>query len=134
MPEITEWDIQRAFTIWFKGEKWTRGPLAGTWKVEPAAHPNVVAWHTPNGGHRSEIEAIRFKQIGVEAGIPDYFFLYVGSLYALEFKKPGGSLSEAQSILHPRLRNAGIRELSTVDNIVNAKNFVRRHGLVIAGR
>lgn len=132
--KASEWDIQRAFTIYFKGEKWAKGPKAGTWKVEPASLPGVVSWHTPNGGKRDRVEAIRFKMIGVEAGIPDYLFLW-GGLLGLEFKEPdGGRLSQAQIDLHPLLRAAGIVALETVDNLADAKAFVRKHGLVIPGR
>jgi hypothetical protein len=133
MPQPSEWDVQRSFTIYFKGEKWAKGPNAGTWKVEPNALPGVISWHTPNGGKRDRVEAIRFKMIGVEAGIPDYFFLW-GALRWLEFKEPGGGvLSKAQLAMQPQLTAAGaIGE--TVDNLADAKAFVRRHGLVIPGR
>lgn len=134
MPQPSEWDIQRAFTIWFKGEKWAQGPKKGQWKVEPAALPGVMSWHTPNGGKRDRVEAIRFKMIGVEAGIPDYLFLW-GGLYGLEFKEPNdGVLSKAQIALHPLLLAAGLVALETVDNLAAAKDFVRKHGLVITGR
>lgn len=134
MPQPSEHDIQRAFTIWYQGERWARGPNKGQWKVEPASLPGVISWHTPNGGRRDAAEAIRFKQIGVLAGIPDYLFLW-GGLYGLEFKEPGeGRLSAAQIGLHPQLRAAGMVALETVDNLADAKAFVRRHGLVIPGR
>jgi hypothetical protein len=130
----SEWDIQRAFTIFFKGERWAKGPKKGQWKVEPNALPGVISWHTPNGGKRDRVEAIRFKMIGVEAGIPDYLFLWCG-LYGLEFKEPnGGKLSTAQLALHPCLKAAGMVALETVDNLAAAKDFVRRHGLLIPGR
>ncbi len=134
MSAVSEFAIQRAFTIFYKGERWAKGPNKGQWKVEPAALPGVISWHTPNGGHRSGVEAKRFKEMGVEAGIPDYLFLW-GGLYGLEFKKPGeGKLSAAQIALHPRLTAAGMVALETVDNLSAAKDFVRRHGLVIPGR
>lgn len=134
MPKPSEFDIQRAFTIWYQGERWAQGPRKGQWKVEPAALPGVVSWHTPNGGKRDRVEAIRFKMIGVRAGIPDYLFLW-GGLYGLEFKEPDeGSLSRAQLELHPQLRAAGMVALETVDNLADAKAFVRRHGLVAQDR
>jgi hypothetical protein len=132
--EPDEWRIQRAFTIFFKGEKWAKGPLKGQWKVVPAELPGVVSWHTPNGGKREAFEAMRFKQIGVEAGIPDYVFLW-GGLYALEFKEPGGgTVLDSQLRMHPRLLAAGLVALEIVDNVEDAKSFVRKHGLVISGR
>ncbi len=133
MPKPDEFAVQRAFSIFYKGERWAKGPNAGDWKVEPSALPGVVSWHTPNGGHRSGIEAKRFKEMGVEAGIPDFLFLW-GGLFAIEFKKPGGVLSSAQIALHPRLKAAGIVAVEVVDNLADAKAFVRKHGLLIPGR
>jgi hypothetical protein len=130
VPVVQEFDIQRAFTIFYKGEQWAAGPLKGTWKVRPAARPGVVAWHTPNGGSRSKLEGMRFKQIGVEAGLHDYFFLW-GGLYGLEFKTPGGSLSSSQIQMHPRLMAAGMIASAVVDNLADAKAFVIRHGLTV---
>ena len=51
-------------------------------------HPSVfdIAYHTPNGGHRSKSEGGRLKGQGVKAGVPDvcialakggYFGLYI---------------------------------------------------------
>jgi hypothetical protein len=120
--KASEWDIQRAFTIFYKGERWAKGPNKGQWKVEPAGLPGVVSWHTPNGGKRDRVEAIRFKMIGVEAGIPDYFFLW-GGLYGLEFKDDDGSLSRAQLDMHPQLRAAGMIALETVDNLADGQGF-----------
>lgn len=129
----SEWAIQRAFTIFYKGERWAKGPLKGTWKVEPAALPGVVSWHTPNGGKRDRVEAIRFKMIGVEAGIPDYLFLW-GGLFFIEFKEPnGGTLTKSQELMIPQIRAAGaVGEV--IDNLADAKAFVRKHGLLAPGR
>lgn len=139
MAAISEFHLQRAFTIFFQGEKWEQGPLKGQWKVIPASRPDVVSWHTPNGGTRDVREGVNLKATGVVAGIPDYFFLRSGALLGLEFKRPGGQqppekqLSTAQIAMHPRLRAAGIVALETVDNLEAAKGFVRRHGLVQPG-
>jgi hypothetical protein len=94
--------------------------------------PGVVAWHTPNGGSRHGAEAKRLKEMGVLAGIPDYFMLW-GRLYGLEFKEPGGEgrLSDAQLALHPQLTAAGAI-VETVDNLAAAKEFAIRHGLAFA--
>ena len=139
MPTILEFDVQRAFTIWFKGERWKKGPLKGQWKVMPAKLPGVVAWHTPLGGERRDaFEGMRLNEIGVEAGIHDYLFLW-GGLYGLEFKKPGGAqppakqLSDSQLRMHPLLMAAGMIASAVVDNPEDAKAFVRRHGLVQPG-
>lgn len=137
MPTIQEYDLQKAFTIFYKGERWKKGPQKGQWKVLPAALPGVVAWHTPNGGERRDaFEGMRLNDIGLEAGVPDYLFLW-GGLYGLEFKKPGGKqppteqLSDSQRTMHPRLLAAGLVAIETVDNLDAAKAFVRRHGLLL---
>lgn len=132
MPPVLEFDLQKAFTLWLKGDK----RKDGTWKVVPAIRPGVVAWHTPNGGERRDaFEGMRLKQSGVEVGIPDYLFLW-GGLFGLEFKKPGvyrtpeDGLSASQLSMQPRLRAAGIVALETVDSLPAAKEFCARHGLV----
>lgn len=131
MPLPSEFDIQRAFTIWYKGERWAKGPLAGQWKAQPHQLPGVVAWHTPNGGERRDaFEGKRIKESGGEAGIHDYLFLW-GGLYGLEFKKPGGVLSQAQREMHPRLLAAGLVASAVVDNLADAKAFVIRHRLCV---
>ena len=129
MPTPSEWDIQRAFTLWYKGERWAAGPLKGQWKLQPAGRQGVVAWHTPLGGTRNAVEGLRLKQTGAEAGIPDYLFLW-GGLLGLEFKKPGGVLSPVQKTMHARLLGAGLVACATIDNLEDAKAVVRSWGLV----
>ena len=112
----TEHDIQRAICIW----------------LDKSLLPGVVYWHTPNGGGRSVVEGVRFKQAGVKAGIPDLLFLW-GGLYGLELKKPGGVLSSAQREMHPRLLAAGMIACVTVDNLEAARAAVRAWGLTKIG-
>lgn len=121
MPVPSEHQIQRAWVMWFGG-------VPG--KVEAAKLPGVVFWHTPNGGARSPIEGARFKELGVQAGIPDILILW-GGIFGLEFKKPGGSLSSAQIAMHPRLLAAGMVASATVDNLADARETVRKWGLTI---
>lgn len=137
MAAPSEWAIQKAFTIWYKGELWKAGPNKGQWKVLPAKLPGVVAWHTPNNGKREEggaLEGSWLKDIGLEAGIPDYLFLW-GGLFAIEFKKPNGNpaetqLHKSQKHMHPLLRAAGIAGLVTVDSLDDAKAAVTKWGLI----
>lgn len=119
MPKIDEFQIQRAFVMWFCG-------VPG--KILPARFPGVISWHTPNGGVRGAFEAKRFKEMGVLAGIPDYWMLW-GRLYGLEFKEPGkGRLSDAQEKLHPQLIAAGAL-VKVVDDLAIAKATVIGWGL-----
>jgi hypothetical protein len=83
-PPITEHDVQRAVCI----------------HLDKYALPDVVWWHTPNGGSRSAMEGARFKQAGVKAGIPDLLFLRTGHLWGLELKLEKGVVSSVQ---HERL-------------------------------
>lgn len=137
-PAIDEFAVQRAWCLWYGGEEWAHGPLKGTWKLQPAQLPGVEWWHTPNGGNRDAREGLRLKQMGTKAGVHDILILF-GGLYGLEFKKPGGpqpperQLSAAQRDMHPRLLGAGMVASAVVDNLEDAKVFVRRHGLVQAG-
>lgn len=135
MPKPTEWDLQRAFVIWFEGELWEKGPHAGTWKVMPAKLPGVVMWHTPNGGVRSAVEGKRFKLIGVKAGVHDLLFLW-GGLYGIELKEPGGTgkLQPSQEAMHPAMLAAGMVASAVADNLEACKAFARRHGLVQPGK
>lgn len=109
--------------------------------------PGVEFWHTPNGGERRDgFEGMRLKELGVQAGLHDVFFLrptrftegVFGLLFGLEFKKPGGpqppsrQLSKAQQAMHPRLLAAGLAASTVVDNLDDAKAFCRLHGLINA--
>jgi hypothetical protein len=69
--------------------------------------PGLVAWHTPNGGARSPIEAAIFKSIGVRAGIPDVLALHEGRLYGLELKATGNKPTLTQTATMAALREAG---------------------------
>jgi hypothetical protein len=67
----------------------------------------VYAFHPPNGGWRSRVEARILAGIGVTPGTPDIFAVYQGRCFALELKAPEGKLSEAQRGAHEALRAAG---------------------------
>lgn len=127
MPRTpTEHDIQRAICIWLDGNP----DKNGTPRTTPALRPGVVYWHTPNGGGRSAVEGVRFKQAGVKAGIHDFLFLW-GGLYGLELKKPGGVLSPAQIAMHARLLGAGMVASETVNSLQGAREILRKWGLAL---
>ena len=73
--------------------------------ARPAA--GVFAFHCPNGGWCSPVEAAIFKSLGVRAGVPDVLAVKAGQLYGLELKAPGGRLSEAQRDTIAALEAAG---------------------------
>lgn len=142
MPAISEHDLQRALVLWLDGNPDKNGHPRNT----PALAPNVVYWHTPNGGERRDaFEGKRLNQIGLKKGIHDLLFLrptqfsegVFGLLFGLELKKPGGpqpptrQLSTAQKEMHPRLLRAGLAASAVVDNLDDAKQFCRLHRLVL---
>lgn len=60
----------------------------------------IPFYHVPNGGYRNPIEAVKFKRMGVKAGVPDICIPlarkgYHG-LYIELKRKSGGKLSEHQ--------------------------------------
>jgi hypothetical protein len=75
-----------------------------------AARPaqGVFAFHVPNGGQRSPIEAAILKGLGVKAGVPDVIAIRQGQVYGLELKAPRhGRLSPAQRETIPAMERAG---------------------------
>jgi len=71
--------------------------------------PGVFAFHVPNGGKRGIVEAVKFKRMGVKAGVPDVIALAGGKVHALELKAPGGRLSPAQRQTMIDMESAGAR-------------------------
>jgi hypothetical protein len=58
--------------------------------------PGLVAWHTPNGGARSPIEAAILKGLGVRAGVSDVIAVHDSKVFALELKSEDGRPTDAQ--------------------------------------
>lgn len=132
MPQPSEFQIQRAYMMWFCGERYPKNhPRAGQWQIEPAGLPGIVTWHTPNGGQRSQREGKMFKELGVLAGFPDVAHLW-GALYLLELKEPDGRLQTSQKELHPRLAHAGAK-VATAYSLDEAQRCARAWGLVRVG-
>jgi hypothetical protein len=74
----------------------------------------VFAFHVPNGGWRSRVEATILKSMGVVAGIPDVMLIRDAEMFGLELKAPGGRLTPAQIECHARLRAAGVKVATAV--------------------
>jgi hypothetical protein len=70
---------------------------------------DMLFWHTPNGGKRSITQAVKFKALGVVAGIPDLLILHGGQLHALELKAPKGRVSFDQLSVMGNLKRAGAK-------------------------
>ena len=65
--------------------------------------PGVFAFHCPNGGKRSKIEASIFKGLGVKAGIPDVLIFYRAQIFGLELKAEYLSAVEDKNIWNSSL-------------------------------
>jgi hypothetical protein len=68
---------------------------------------NSLVFHVPNGGRRGFLEALRFKSMGVLAGMVDLGIVTDGRLLGIELKAGRGQISDAQAWCHRRLRAAG---------------------------
>lgn len=135
-PAIQEFDIQRAHVLWLTGNP----DKSGRPRARVMLAPGVEFWHTPNGGQRRDaFEGKRLREMGVQAGIHDIFYLrptqfsegVFGLLFGQEFKRPGGVLSPAQQKMHPRLLRAGLAASCVVDNLQAAREFCWEHRLAI---
>lgn len=54
-------------------------------------YPNVLWWHTPNGGARNPIEGAKLKKMGVRAGVSDVIMIekskeFIGLAIELKIK------------------------------------------------
>lgn len=114
--------------------------LDGTRTQPRRLAPGVVYWHTPNGGSRRDaFEGKRLKDIGLKPGIHDLLFLrptqfecgVFGLLFGMEWKAPGGTLSDAQIEMYPRMARAGLADSIVVDNLTDAKEFCFKHMLTV---
>jgi hypothetical protein len=106
-------------------------------RMRPAA--GVAAFHVPNGGYRRPIEAAIMNGQGVLSGVFDVIAVKNGRAYALELKRAGGRLSQAQSAAHAALRDAGAVVATTFcldDAIIALGDWGLLHGRasVIANR
>jgi hypothetical protein len=91
--------------------------------------PDVFAFHVPNGGWRSRIEAAILKGLGARAGVPDVIMVKNGRTYELELKTRGGRLTEAQYATHAALRTAGVA-VATSFSLDDALAQLERWGLL----
>lgn len=85
----------------------------------------AVAFHVPNGGWRSPIEAGIMKKMGVKSGVPDILIARPhGRMGWIEVKAPGsGRLSDNQKAVHEQLRKLG-HSVHTVDGVQRVVELV----------
>jgi len=109
------------------------------WKFIQFQYPKLIQqkriFHVPNGGKRItktnskgqtySPEAIRFKKMGVTAGIPDFLILKkTGMLAAIELKVEGGVISNDQKEVHLQWQLLGI-EIHVVWNFEEFKEALK---------
>jgi len=84
--------------------------------------PGLFAFHVPNGGWRSPVEAAIFRALGVVAGVPDILIIHDGQLFALELKTEHGRLTQTQAETQQRMRAAGahVAVASGIDEALTA--------------
>ena len=69
--------------------------------------PDLFAFHVPNGGWRSPVEAMVLKGLGVTPGVPDIIIVHAGKCFGLELKAEHGRMTPAQLDCHQRMERAG---------------------------
>jgi len=80
-PYLSEDAIQQLCYIWFHNTY---------------PHLRGLLFHVPNGGSRNVIEAMKFKKIGVVAGVADLLFMNDGTIHCIELKTENGRQSAKQ--------------------------------------
>ena len=73
------------------------------------AAPDLMFWHTPNGGGRSKVEASILKAMGTLPGVPDLtFILPNGTPAFIEMKARKGVLTPGQKAFRDDVRARGL--------------------------
>lgn len=119
----SEFQLQRATNFWLYG--WSNLPRA--------LAPDVIAWHTPNGGSRSPREGKAFREAGVIAGIFDWTFVARGKFWVIELKTEVGVLSDDQRDMWHQYLNAGAAGIGLARNLIEFKRLVIGFGLTAPG-
>jgi hypothetical protein len=89
--KISEHDEQSNFVLWFR-----------------MVYKTIPIFAIPNGGRRSKFEALRLKEEGVLAGVPDLFIAAKNGIF-IEMKARGGRVSAEQLNVMEKLRNNGYK-------------------------
>tara|TARA_X000001388_G_scaffold18724_1_gene12097 strand:+ start:570 stop:932 length:363 start_codon:yes stop_codon:yes gene_type:complete len=70
--------------------------------------PEVLITCFPSGGG-GRVRGAKLKKMGLSSGWPDLQLVYKAKFYGLEVKTPIGRLSPAQSELHTKLIQQGVK-------------------------
>lgn len=71
---------------------------AATARLMRLKYRRVVAWHTPNGGHRNAVTAARLQGMGVRPGVPDWTLVLPGGRVGFVELKVGGNRQSVQQV------------------------------------
>jgi hypothetical protein len=119
MKAPSEFQLQRATNFWLYG--WSNLPRA--------LSPDVIAWHTPNGGTRSAREGKAFKEAGVIPGIFDWTFVGRCTFWKIELKTEVGQLSSDQVEMWTAYQRAGAAGIGLARTLSEFKTLVIKFGL-----
>jgi hypothetical protein len=92
--------------------------------LETILKPEVVWFHSPNGGNRSRAEAGIFKAMGVKPGVPDLIISWAGPdgplMLAIELKAGTGKATTAQIEMMDRMRSCAwfVSEARSLDEVM----------------
>jgi hypothetical protein len=85
-----------------------------------------LCWHVPNGGARVLIEAVKFKAMGVLAGVADLHLFFKGELWLFELKVGNNSLSQQQAQWRDKMVKEGAKwfEVRTFEQFKMIVNMI----------
>lgn len=100
------------------------------WNLQYGRKYGLLA-HSPNGGYRNTLEAVKFKGMGVLAGWPDLTLVVKGGVYFFELKTPKGRLSESQVKMREDITRLGYsyRVVRSVEEFITEVNAIMGGGL-----
>lgn len=70
-------------------------------------YPDLLWWHTPNGGSRNKIEAVKLKRLGVTPGVPDIFIPSSNHGFFCELKAGKNKPTQTQTEMMQKLNDLG---------------------------
>lgn len=70
-------------------------------------YPQLLWWHTPNGGTRNKREGAKFKAMGVKPGVADLLFFWRGGKGAIEPKAGKNILQDTQKLFQQQWIHTG---------------------------
>ncbi|MGQ3040562.1 MAG: VRR-NUC domain-containing protein [Brevundimonas sp.] len=91
-------------------------------RLLPIVAPDLLWWHTPNGGYRHPREARKLKDMGVRPGVADLVLILPGNIAAfIELKVGRNPQTDAQKSFQSQCEARGLAYAicKTVDDVLN---------------